>query len=276
MIEAWLDPWTLVTLLAIGLAGGALGGMLGVGGSVVMIPALTLVFGFDQHLYQAAAMIANIAVSIPAMLRHRRAGILDPAVLRWMLPAAAVSVLIGVWLSNLPVFRGPENQVWLGRLLAVFLLYVIVVNILRLSGDAMAREAAQTPTITPARSGGIGGFMGLIGGLLGVGGGAVAVPLQQVLMRLPLKQCMAHSSAIICVSALIGSAYKNATLPLATDGIHSPWAGVMLGLLLSPTCWAGGQLGAAMLHRLPLRPVRVAFILLMLVSAWRMAAPTGA
>lgn len=272
MPEMLFDPVALLAILAIGLAAGTLGGMLGVGGSVIMIPGLTLLLGYDQHLYQAAAMIANIAVSVPAMLRHRRAGVLDMAVLKWMLPTAVGFVCVGVWMSNWPVFRGEAGSLWLGRVLAAFLVYVIVVNAMRLSGEAMRREAAQEPTVTPGRSGLIGAFMGWLGGLLGIGGGAVAVPLQQVLLRLPLRRCMAHSSAIICVSALVGSVYKNASLPTATLGEHTAWSGVLLGLLLSPTCWAGGRLGASLMHRLPLRPVRVAFVVLMAISAWKLAA----
>lgn len=270
----WSSPYELALILVTGLVAGTLGGMLGVGGSVIMIPALTLLLGYNQHLYQAAAMIANIAVSVPATLRNRRAGVLNPDVLVWMLPSAAVCVLLGVWVSNLAIFEGPAGGIWLGRVLAAFLVYVIAVNVMRLSGAAQHREMTQDPIVTPARSGGIGAFMGVIGGLLGIGGGAVAVPLQQVFMRLPLKQCIAHSSAIICISALVGSVYKNATLPQHGVTITE---GVLLGLLLSPTCWIGGQLGASLLHRLPLRPVRIAFIALMLISAWKMAAiPWGA
>ena len=67
----WLNP---VEIGLIGLVAGVLGGMLGVGGSVIIIPGMTIVLGYDQHLYQAAAMVANVAVSIPATMRHYKAG----------------------------------------------------------------------------------------------------------------------------------------------------------------------------------------------------------
>ena len=71
----WLhDPVVIAAVLATGLIAGVLGGMLGVGGSVIMIPGLTLVLGYDQHLYQASAMVANVAGAVPAALRHHRAG----------------------------------------------------------------------------------------------------------------------------------------------------------------------------------------------------------
>ncbi|MEO1237618.1 MAG: TSUP family transporter, partial [Planctomycetota bacterium] len=130
------SPWPWAGVAVLGLVAGVLGGMLGVGGSVVMIPGLVVLLGratgAEQHLYQASAMIANVAVSVPAALRHRRAGAIDPGVLRWMLPAAAGCVVVGVTLSNLPVFRGADGGVWLGRVLAVFLVYVVIVNVLKL------------------------------------------------------------------------------------------------------------------------------------------------
>ncbi|HEX7009392.1 MAG TPA: sulfite exporter TauE/SafE family protein [Phycisphaeraceae bacterium] len=273
--------WSLAPLLAIaaiGLVAGTLGGMLGVGGSVIMIPGLTLVFGYNQHLYQAAAMVVNVAVSVPAMLRHRRAGVLVPDVLQWMLPAALVSVLLGVWVSNLPMFRSTagayDGSLWLGRMLAAFLVYVIVVNIIRLR-DGIRYEPLEQARVTPGRSIGIGLAMGMMSGLLGIGGGAVAVPLQQVILRLPLRQAIANSSAVICISAGVGAIYKNVTLAQHLSPLGQPMSwhdGVLVALLLSPTAWIGGRLGASLTHRLPIRQVRIAFILLMIVSAWKMAA----
>ncbi|MEX0885452.1 MAG: sulfite exporter TauE/SafE family protein [Phycisphaeraceae bacterium] len=297
------DAVSLLTVLLIGLLSGVLGGMLGVGGSVVMIPAATLAFGYNQHLYQAAAMIMNVVVSLPAVLRHRKAGALTHAALKWMLPAALVTVILGVWLSNRPFFAGIGGGLWLGRILALFLVYVIALNVLRLVGSADL-EPEPDARVTGPRSVGIGTIMGTIAGLLGIGGGAVAVPLQQVLMRLPLRACIANSAAIICISAGLGAIYKNATLarhaPLPTDApdlarwqsalvdlvpgladasfaatpIAWQWS-LLLAALLAPTAWLGGRLGASLTHRLPIRQVRIAFIILMIVAAWRMAAIPG-
>jgi len=158
------DAYSLLELLSVaglGLIAGTLGGMLGVGGGVLIIPGLVLLLGrptgVEQHLYQAAAMIANVAVSVPAALRHRRAGAMTPEALRWMLPAALVFVLVGVALSNLPVFSGRDGGVWLGRILAVFLLYAVYVNTQRLfrpapgsgPGSASGNPPRSLPGNTP-------------------------------------------------------------------------------------------------------------------------------
>ena len=75
----WVDAGAIA---AIGLMAGTLGGLLGVGGSVIMIPALTAIFGPEQHLYQAAAMAVNVGVAVPAAWRHHGAGAARRDVLR--------------------------------------------------------------------------------------------------------------------------------------------------------------------------------------------------
>ncbi len=273
MLEAFTDWTGVVAVMGIGLVAGLLGGMLGVGGSIIMIPGLTIVLGQDQHLYQAAGMIANVAVSVPAALRHHRAGAMDGRVLKIMLPAALAFVLIGVALSNLEVFRNPTGELRLRRLLALFLVYVAAVNIRK-----VLWPKAPTPrpeTISIPRAGLVGGIMGMMAGLLGIGGGALAVPLQQMLLKLPLKSCIANSAAVICISAGLGSIYKNATLSVATAGLNPPrtWLdGLTLALLLAPTCWIGGGIGARLTHVLPMRQVRAVFVAIMIAAAWRMAA----
>ena len=278
MASFFNDPVIFVLILLLGLLAGMLGGMLGVGGSVVMIPGLAILFSMsksvepNQHLFQASAMVVNVVVAIPAMLRHRKAGALVGDALVWMLPAALVFILIGVWVSNLPVFEGADGGRWLGRLLAVFLVYVIVVNIRKLRAKSQA-DKLEDRKITPVRGLGVGAVMGTIAGLLGIGGGAIAVPLQQVWMKMPLRNCIGNSSAIICISATIGAIYKNATLAQhATEASPINWkVSLLIAAMLAPTAWVGSRIGAGLTHRLPLRQVRIAFILLMSVAAWKMA-----
>ena len=90
----------------IGLLCGLTGGLLGIGGSIVMIPAVTELLGPDQHLYQAAAMILTFFVATPAVLQHARAGAIQAATVRRIIPPALVAVVAGVALSELPLFAG--------------------------------------------------------------------------------------------------------------------------------------------------------------------------
>ncbi len=111
----WLD---LLGIAAIGFGGGALGGLVGIGGSLVMIPALTFVYGRDQQLYQASAMVVNALVAATATRRHAIAGAIKRRVVVRMLPAAIACVLLGVWASN------HLDQRWLQLVFGGFMLYV--------------------------------------------------------------------------------------------------------------------------------------------------------
>ena len=274
------QPELLVIIGLIGLVAGTLGGMLGVGGSVVMIPALAVLFGTgkNQHFYQATAMAVNVAIAIPAAMRHRKAGALNTDVLRWMLPVAMVAIVLGVLASNMPVFRDRSGGTWLGRVLAVFLVYVIIVNIRKLLRTKAKREAdrSRPMRVTPVRSGGVGAVMGSAAGLLGIGGGGLAVPLQQTLLKLPLRSAIANSSFVMVFSAAIGATLKLATLtPHYSNGLSGrpAWqTALLLGSVLAATAIVGSRIGAKLTHTLPLGYVRVAFITMMVAAAIKMAA----
>ncbi len=253
-------------LLAIGLVAGVVGGLLGIGGSVVMIPAMTLVFGTQQHLYQGAAMMANFFVALPAALQHRRAGAVLPRLVAIMIPLSIIGVVAGVWLSAGPWFRG-EREVHLARVFGVFLLYVVGYNVYRLMSNRrfadMDDEAARRLSGWKIALG-VGLPTGLLGGLLGIGGGVLAVPLQQVLLRVPLRRAIANSAATIIPLSLIGATYKNYSNALA--GIAFVDA-LRLAALLIPTAMVGGYLGGRLTHVAPLRGLRIAFSLLMCYAA---------
>ena len=87
----------VLLLILVGLVAGGSGGLLGIGGSVVMIPGMVFLFGSEQqlgrepqHLYQAAAMIVNFFVMLPAVWQHWRAKAPLRSVTRWMVPSTIV------------------------------------------------------------------------------------------------------------------------------------------------------------------------------------------
>jgi len=250
------------TLLAIGLVAGLSGGLLGIGGSVVMIPAMTLFLGPAQHLYQGAAMIANFFVVLPAVFEHRRAQAILVPIIRVTIPTAIVGVIAGVWISAGPWFAG-SYQVRLSLLFGVFLLYVAIYNTYRLSGNYQFANMDQqgARSLSNWKIAALVGIpTGVLGGLLGIGGGTIAVPLQQVLLRVPLRKAIANSATTILPLSLIGACYKNycnaqAGIPLSDS--------FCLALCLIPTAIIGGYLGGRITHIMPRRKLRLAFVILL-------------
>jgi hypothetical protein len=286
------DVWTILLIAGLGLIAGVLGGMTGIGGSLIMIPGLVVLFGqgvdepglrgvhpqMHQHVYQAAAMIVNVFVALPATYRHFKAGAVVRQVLAWMIPTSLAAIFLGVWISNWRLFAPDSDTagggpVLLGRLLAAFLLYTAADNLRRMFRKPRSvHDPVDLTHVTPLRCGTVGAATGLVGGLLGLGGGGVAVPMQQWLLKLRLRNCIANSAAAMCITSVFGALYKNASLA----GHDANWtSSLLLAALLVPTAMIGGSLGGHLTHTLPVRLVRGIFIALMIAAAWKMAAITG-
>ena len=265
----------IITIAAIGFAGGLLGGLLGIGGSIIVIPLLTLVKGNNQQLYQATAMIMNIAVGASATLKHHLKGAIQVKVVLKILPAASVGILAGVALSNI------IPTLWLQ---VVFALALMGIAVSEVKGAFQPARPAQEKTeselnddATSKKSGlanvMIGGFTGLCSGLLGIGGGIIIIPLLKKYSGFSMKAAIPASSATMLITASIGAFYKNIELPnlQAPDG--SPLeisTSLVIAACLIPPAFVGSYIGASMMHRLPMTVIKRAFALLLVIAAWRM------
>lgn len=255
-------------LALIGLLAGLAGGLLGIGGSIVMIPGMNELFGLHQHLHQAAAMIVNFFVVVPAVYQHARARAIVWPVIRGMAPTAIVAVVAGVALSETRVFAGP-NQVYLAGLFGLFLAYVGLADLLRVVRRVPSIETTNPGTVPAWKAAVLVGIpAGLIAGLLGVGGGIMMVPLQRRLLRLPLRMAIANSATTIIALSLVGAGMKN--YAVVSHGLVPWWKPLSMAAVLIPTAMCAAFVGGKLTHTLPVTQVRVAFILLLFVFAARM------
>lgn len=83
--------WEIVFTLLTGFIGGFAGGLLGVGGGVIYIPAMVLVLDEQQHLAQGASLAAIIATAIVGGTTHFRRGNVDLPTVAWVAPVAAAA-----------------------------------------------------------------------------------------------------------------------------------------------------------------------------------------
>ncbi len=258
----------ILTFLIIGLGMGLLGGLLGIGGSVVMIPTLTLIYGENQHLYQAAAMICNFFVATAAMLAHRKANVFKKNILTWLIPLAIAGIVAGVTISNCSFFQGSKSYL-LARAFGVFLIYVVVYNSYRLYVSVHPKlKEVQKPMppkgIAAFFSMLCGAITGLAAGLLGIGAGTVATPLQQVMLKLPLRNAMSNSAATIVAISWLGAIYKNATLSQHHINVTES---LRIAIFIIPGAIIGGLIGGHLMHTLPKNIVRTIFILVCILAA---------
>lgn len=256
----------VILALLIGLLAGGLGGLAGIGGSMIMIPGLVILLGYsdashtEHHLYMAAAMSVNVLVAVPAARRHHKAGAVRLDLLKLLLPSMAAFMVVGVLLSN--QFAGDR----LRQMLAVFIAAYAILNIHRLLRPKSESRRDDQHTAAP-RLLIVGSLAGIVSGLLGLGGGVVLVPLLQIVCRIPLREAIATTLTVMPFTAIIGASLKLATL--GSLGLHAGDA-LILVAAMAPAAIVGGHLGAGLTHTLPLQTVRLVISILMLVIAGRL------
>ena len=190
-----MGQWTMwAGAMLAGVGAGALSGMFGIGGGIVLVPVLGALLGLDQHKAQGISLATMLApVGLPAVLHYRKAG--HP--IRWRLVGYLIcgfvlGVTAGSLLANAIPAR-PLRWTFIGFLLLMALRYAMVAR------DSAASE--PRPEVSPRALLGfglaIGALGGLMSGLLGIGGGAIAIPLLALWMGLPQHEAQVTSLALM-------------------------------------------------------------------------------
>ncbi len=267
----------IVLLIFLGsLGAGLLGSLVGLGGGVLIVPLLTLAFGFPITFAIGASIISVIATSSGAAAAYVRdhltnmrvgmflelattTGAISGALLAGLLSPALLSVFFGIVLliSASPILfkmgeelpQGVKNDRW--------------ANWLHLSASYpdqhLGREVSYQVTRTP-----LGLLMmyvaGAISGLLGIGSGTFKVLALDTLMRLPMKVSTTTSNFMIGVTAAAsaGIYFSRGDIPPL---IAAP---VALGVLI------GALIGARLLTHLSNKTLRFIFLPVIAASAVEM------
>ncbi len=267
----------LIIAILIGLFAGVIGGLCGIGGSIVMLPALGLVFGYKlldgspdpqrsaHHVYMAAAMIVNVVIAFASSSQHKKANANAPGVVAKALPSMILGIILGVLVSN--SFDGKVPKLALAGFLVLAAAWTAFSAVRKLPDPPPDGVCA-----TWARLGPIALGTGFLAGFLGIGGGIVLVPLLQLIPRVPLKSSIAASASVMRISSIIGAGLKLATLPTLALAVEQPvLRAVSLGGAMAIGGVLGAMLGAKLTHRLPLRELRLVVAVVLAVAAAKLA-----
>jgi uncharacterized protein len=112
-------------VLGVGLVAGIVSGLLGVGGGIVMVPAIVFLLGRDQHVAQGVSLAVIIPVSISGALIHARKGNVIPPLAFWL----SVGAVIGATVVGSAVQRFSSES--LRTLFGIFLLIMGVTTVAR-------------------------------------------------------------------------------------------------------------------------------------------------
>ncbi|GAB2897460.1 sulfite exporter TauE/SafE family protein [Microvirgula curvata] len=240
---------TLGLALLLGAALGALGGLLGIGGGILAIPVLVLLYGMDQQLAQGTALVMMVPNVLIAFWRYRQR---NPFPLRTALAIGLTSILSTYPAARLAVALDARL---LKLAFAVFLLWLAAYFLWtsRPRAGNASPGAHWNERYLPA----VGVVGGLFAGLFSVGAGIVAAPI--LVRGFGKRQAVAQGLALALV-------VPGALVALATYGRaqHVDWR---LGAALAAGGMATVSWGVALAHRVPERRLKQSFALMLLLTA---------
>jgi uncharacterized membrane protein YfcA len=252
--------------LGAGAFAGLLAGLLGVGGGLILVPALLYSFrvaGYDEglvlHLALGTSLTAIVFNALSSIRAHQRRGAIRWELVRQLTPGLLIGTLVGSFLAA---------QMETPMLALVFGVFALLMGIKLMTG---AQASGHFDLPGPWGQSLAGGIIGVISALVGIGGGSLNVPYQTA-CRVPMRHAVATAAACglpIAISGSLGylwTGWQQPNLPPYSSGfIHWPALLViaLAGMLLAP-------LGAWLAHKLPVAHLKRIMGLLLLILGTRM------
>ena len=250
----------VLTVAILGLVVGILVGLLGIGGGVVLVPAMVYLLHFDQHTAQGTSLFILLPpIGLGALRGYWKNGQVD---LRAGI-VCAIGFTLGGYAGGRIAVPMPSKQ-----LQAVFGFFLMLSSFLLWRKTRQAAAQGENAPIEGkqnyARDSGIfliAGFCGVAAGMVGIGGGVLLVPLLGLFFG--FGQHKAQGTSLI---ALIPPTGLLAFLLYAKAGYIS-W---QTGFLLIPGVFLGGIGGAKLAKTLNPKRMRLVFAAAMaLLGMWQ-------
>lgn len=268
-----LNNLLFTLLIFIGsFSAGLLGSLTGLGGGVIVVPLLTVLFGVDIHFAAGASLISVIATSSGAASAYVKEGISNIRIGMFLEIATTIGAVIGASIVGLI----SVNVVSI--IFAVILVYSAITTFvkkneqimympdsiaekLKLNGNYPVGDTTVPYNVQKVPQGFLMMiFAGVLSGLLGIGSGAAKVLAMDQIMKIPFKVSTTTSNFMIGVTAA-----ASAGIYLKNGYIHAALVmPVMLGVL------TGAFLGAKILPFASSRSLKIIFSVIILVMAYEM------
>ena len=267
---------TTLEIFAFAITAGIVGSILGLGGGIIIVPALTLLFGVPMRTAVAASTVSIIATSTGAAVAFLHDRLTNTRVAMWLEMGTSVGALTGALIAGYLDQR--VLFILFGALLAYSGYNMFKVRTVELPAEVVPDRVSRRLNLAGSYYDRLLGkrveyqvtgtipalivmyFSGAAAGLLGIGAGIFKVPAMDQIMHMPFKASTATSNFMIGVTAVSG-----AVVYFARGDVKPLVAGpVVLGVLL------GAIWGAKLMVRLKASTIRKLFIPLIIYTAIEM------
>ncbi|MBC7860210.1 MAG: sulfite exporter TauE/SafE family protein [Burkholderiaceae bacterium] len=256
--------WSLILiLLLMGAFGGFAAGLLGIGGGMVLVPFITMIFTAKHfppevvvHMAIATSLATIMFTSMSSVRAHHAHGAVRWDIVKLLAPGILLGSWIGPWLGK------QMNSSALALFFGVFVAFSATQMLLG-KKPAGSRELPGTPGLFAA-----GGVIGVMSGVLGAGGGFISVPFMSW-CNVKIHNAVATSAALGFPIALAG------TLSNVYFGLNAPnLPAYSLGFIYLPALAVivaasvtMAPLGARTAHKLPVASLKKAFAIILYMLA---------
>lgn len=184
-----------VTVALVGLAAGALSGLFGVGGGLLIVPGLVGVVKLERRLAHGTSLAATLPIAGASMLAYLFNGNIDWAVAGCLVAGSVVGAVLGTHLL----------QIISKRVLTLVFVAVILITAIRLFVSSGASGRVDLTVTSALLLVLIGLVTGTLAGMLGIGGGIVMVPAMVVLYDMVPVVAKGTSVAVIIPTSIMGT-----------------------------------------------------------------------
>lgn len=237
-----------VVLAVIGIVGGALSGLFGIGGGIVMVPLLVTLAGLNQRRAAATSLVAIIPAAIVGSITYLANGEIDIVAGAIISVGAVAGALIGSSLLR------RLSLAWLSWMF-IALLLVVAVRLLIVvpeRGEALELSAGVAFGYVA-----LGLVMGIASGLFGIGGGVIAVPALVAIFGISDLIAKGTSLLVMIPTSIVGT----------ISHVRARAVDVRAGLVVGVTATVASVPGALLALALPPRLSSILFAILLLVVA---------
>lgn len=198
---------TLLFFLITGMVAGTVGGLLGLGGGIVLMPVLRFGLSFPAPLAAGTTIVAVFFTTFGGALRHHKNGHIVWRSIGPVIGSGALVTLLFSLLFPALATRADWLDLGIGLVLCSVGLRMILESRPGPHSTSSPVFVEPGPGLLPQKVV-IGAAAGVLPGLIGIGAGAILVPAFRLLLRWPIKMAMGSSLACFAVNALVSSILK--------------------------------------------------------------------
>jgi uncharacterized protein len=253
-----MDISLVLLLLGVGCFMGFAAGFFGVGGGIVLVPILLIVYtkigvepSIVAHVAFGTSLFVSTFTSLSSSYRHYKNRNVITRAVAILAATSILTALLGSWIAD------QLTSIALRRIFSV----VIFIAGLRLAFQSDEKGNQRVARLSRPGLAGIGSLTGFVSSLAGVGGGVFSIPMMYQFLNFPIKKAIGTSSAVIVFTTFFASmgymvnGWGRDGLPSYTVGyVH---LGAALPVIL--TAFFFSQIGAITAHKTEVNRLRRIF-----------------